>query len=1165
FDLLQAQGGDPTDGGVWTLDGATVDPNLDPALAAAGDYIYTVGGGDNCPVASATLTIEITPATIYYADADEDGYGDPAVTESSCVPLVGFVTNDLDCNDGNPDINPDAEEVCDGVDNHCNNEIDEDLECNTGVTVRINAGGPEMDFDGETFAADNSFTGGKIYENTSATVPALYQTERSAENPVQFSYEVPVPNGTYLVRLHFAEIYWGANGGGPGGTGQRIFDVSLENDLILDDYDINADVGPQTVVIKEFPLAVTDGGVSLFFDASAGVGGTNQPKLSALEVIATGPAPNEPPVAVATATPDVGIAPLTVQLNGTGSSDPDGSIVAYAWDWGTGTASGATPNVLFSAGVYQVTLTVTDDDGATATDVVTVSSLTDGDNDGVADVDDNCPTVSNPDQADSNNDGIGDACDSPDGAEFTLEAECVAVGNDWQTIDDASASKGAYVVYMGPRNLSPPTVDVASAQIVGTVSVDQAGVYYLFFRLNAPDIKSNSFWVKVDDGNWMNFLAEVDGNPLLTNGFEWRQVADRGMASSFNLSVGEHTIHVVYRESGTQLDKIHLSSTAVPPVGFGPEATNCEPAPNQPPVAVAEATPTSGPGPLPVTLSATGSFDPDGSIVAYAWNWNGGSATGATVNETFASGQYDVTLTVTDDEGATATDVVSINAFTEDTDTDMDGVPDADDNCPTVPNPDQELFIFYADTDGDGFGDPDSPVEGCEAPAGFVANDLDNCPGVNSTNLNDNDGDQEGDVCDPDDDNDGVIDTEDCAPFDDSVGAGTRYYADSDGDGFGDPNDSRVLCAPMDGFVLDNTDNCPLNSNPDQADSDDDGIGDVCEPSLENLLTLEAECAIVGAEWQTVSDPFASEGAYVVYNGSRRLDPPTVDLPSEQIVSTISLDQAGVYYLFFRLNAPDIKSNSFWVKVDDGNWINFLNDVDNNVLLTSGFEWRQVADRGTASVFFLDEGEHTVRVAHREPGTQLDKIHLNLTETLPDGFGPEATNCVPEPNQPPVAMAEATPASGSAPLPVTLSAVGSSDPDGTIVTYAWNWNGGSASGITVSETFNLGQYDVTLTVTDNDGATATDVVSINAFTNDTDTDMDGVLDADDNCPTVPNPDQELFIFYADADGDGFGDPNDSQVACTQPDGFVLDNTDNCPQESNPDQEDSNGNGIGDAC
>jgi PKD repeat protein len=69
---------------------------------------------------------------------------------------------------------------------------------------------------------------------------------------------------------------------------------------------------------------------------------------------------------------------LTASVNGTGSSDPDGSIASYAWNWGDGASStGATSSHAYATGgTYTVTLTVTDDDGATATTTrsVTVSA-----------------------------------------------------------------------------------------------------------------------------------------------------------------------------------------------------------------------------------------------------------------------------------------------------------------------------------------------------------------------------------------------------------------------------------------------------------------------------------------------------------------------------------------------------------------------------------------------------------------------------------------------------------------------------------------------------------------------------------------------------------------------------------------------------------------------
>ncbi len=87
------------------------------------------------------------------------------------------------------------------------------------------------------------------------------------------------------------------------------------------------------------------------------------------------PPPNSPPVAAASATPTSGTAPLTVAFSSDGSSDSDGSITSYAWDFGDGTNSNeANPSYTYnSAGTYTATLTVTDDDGATDTDQVTIT------------------------------------------------------------------------------------------------------------------------------------------------------------------------------------------------------------------------------------------------------------------------------------------------------------------------------------------------------------------------------------------------------------------------------------------------------------------------------------------------------------------------------------------------------------------------------------------------------------------------------------------------------------------------------------------------------------------------------------------------------------------------------------------------------------------------
>ncbi|WP_162419159.1 malectin domain-containing carbohydrate-binding protein, partial [Cyclobacterium roseum] len=224
--------------------------------------------------------------------------------------------------------------------------------------LRINAGGPALSHDGKAFEADNYFIGGKSYTNSSATVPSLYQTERSS-TPKVFDYAVPVPNGTFQVILHFAEIFWGANGGGADGIGKRVFDVSLEGEQVLDGLDINAEVGTQTVLTRSFEVTVTDGELSMNFTSLPGV---DQPKLSAFEILGI----NEPPVAEASADKTSGTAPLTVNFTGENSSDAEGAV-SYFWEFGTGaTSTEANPAYTFTeAGDYEVTLTVTDAQGVT--------------------------------------------------------------------------------------------------------------------------------------------------------------------------------------------------------------------------------------------------------------------------------------------------------------------------------------------------------------------------------------------------------------------------------------------------------------------------------------------------------------------------------------------------------------------------------------------------------------------------------------------------------------------------------------------------------------------------------------------------------------------------------------------------------------------------------
>ena len=61
----------------------------------------------------------------WYGDADGDGFGDPAVADEDCDQPLDFVAIAGDCDDGDPDVNPDAEEICNGIDDDCDELTDE--------------------------------------------------------------------------------------------------------------------------------------------------------------------------------------------------------------------------------------------------------------------------------------------------------------------------------------------------------------------------------------------------------------------------------------------------------------------------------------------------------------------------------------------------------------------------------------------------------------------------------------------------------------------------------------------------------------------------------------------------------------------------------------------------------------------------------------------------------------------------------------------------------------------------------------------------------------------------------------------------------------------------------------------------------------------------------
>lgn len=103
------------------------------------------GKDDNCDGLTDLDDPNIAGVGLWFADNDEDGFGDPNNTVEDCVQPPGYIANNQDCNDFNPEVNPDAEEICNSVDDNCDGLIDEEDPSIGGLMLLY------LDMDGDGF------------------------------------------------------------------------------------------------------------------------------------------------------------------------------------------------------------------------------------------------------------------------------------------------------------------------------------------------------------------------------------------------------------------------------------------------------------------------------------------------------------------------------------------------------------------------------------------------------------------------------------------------------------------------------------------------------------------------------------------------------------------------------------------------------------------------------------------------------------------------------------------------------------------------------------------------------------------------------------------------------------------------------------------------------
>lgn len=235
----------------------------------------------------------------------------------------------------------------------------------------------------------------------------------------------------------------------------------------------------------------------------------------------------------------IGVSKAAITLDASNSYDPDGQIVNYSWAInGKQLTSTVTHDLTAPEGEHSFLLTVMDNDGVRSIDTVVVriekAIITD----------------------------------------LWYEAECAGLGTTWESKVNTRASNNHYVRTPTGLELIEAPSDSVSDQIRINLSLPEEGDYKVWGRLVAKDAGANSFWVKMDDSDWILWEDIPPGSDWF-----WDDVhADNNENPVvFELSAGDHALYICYREDGILLDKILITNSGVNPTGIGGAAETCTP------------------------------------------------------------------------------------------------------------------------------------------------------------------------------------------------------------------------------------------------------------------------------------------------------------------------------------------------------------------------------------------------------------------------------------------------------------------------------------------------------------------------------------------------------------------------------------------------------------
>ncbi|WP_424580275.1 PA14 domain-containing protein [Tunicatimonas sp.] len=251
-----------------------------------------------------------------------------------------------------------------------------------------------------------------------------------------------------------------------------------------------------------------------------------------------------------------------------------------------------------------------------------------------------------------------------------------------------------------------------------------------------------------------------------------------------------------------------------------------------------------------------------------------------------------------------------------------------------------------------------------------IPDDVDNCPNTVNANQADLDEDGIGDVCDGDADDDGIATSEDCDDLNAELGTAGTWYADNDGDGFGNPNVSTEACEPPEGFVTDNTDcdDSEASIYLTAEEIPDDGIDNNCNGQIDENAALCQAGFILQEFWFDVA-------------GINTTDIPYLDIPQavETLTQFASPINVGANYgsrIRGYLCPPTSGEYTFFIAGDDNCELFLSSDAteNNKVKIAEVPDWTKVNDytkypaQRSQSVRLEAEAIYYIEALHKEGG-----------------------------------------------------------------------------------------------------------------------------------------------------------------------------------------------------